>query len=76
MHAWVFRHRHGLRSIYGLPPEPRLAPLLQGADRRAERSSGRRAARADADVVADELEDARVPSRVPRVTIKPKPRRA
>lgn len=31
MHAWIFRHRHGLRSIWGLPPEPRLAGLMERA---------------------------------------------
>lgn len=36
MHAWIFRHRHGLRAVYGLPPEERLAPLLSPAARLAE----------------------------------------
>ncbi len=28
MRTWVFRHRHALRALYGLPPEARLARLM------------------------------------------------
>ncbi len=32
MHSWIFRNRHELRRIYGLPPEPRAArPALPPA---------------------------------------------
>jgi hypothetical protein len=34
VHAWIFRHRHGLRAVYGLPPEERLAPLLEAGTAR------------------------------------------
>ncbi|MEO0650183.1 MAG: hypothetical protein AAFZ65_05855 [Planctomycetota bacterium] len=28
MLSWVLRHRHQLRALYGLPPEPAMAALL------------------------------------------------
>lgn len=31
MRSWVFRHRHGLRALYGLPPEARMAKLMASA---------------------------------------------
>jgi hypothetical protein len=30
--SWVFRNRHGLRSLYGLPAEAWSAPLLPVAE--------------------------------------------
>lgn len=32
MFAWVFRHRHQLRALYGLPPEPAFAALLAAVE--------------------------------------------
>lgn len=32
MLAWVFRHRHQLRALYGLPPEPRMAALMAAVE--------------------------------------------
>jgi hypothetical protein len=29
MLSWVLRHRHQLRALYGLPPEPALAKLIE-----------------------------------------------
>ena len=37
MRSWLFRHRHHLRALYGLAPEPRLARRLEAA-RAAERT--------------------------------------
>ncbi len=38
MHAWIHRHRHQLRALYGMPPEPRIHALLERA-RKAEREA-------------------------------------
>jgi hypothetical protein len=79
VYAWVFRHRHGLRSIYGLPPEPRLAGLLAASRAPVERSRGREDRRPGAQRPEPTLEaehtDARESDRVRQLTIRPRPRR-
>lgn len=85
VYAWVFRHRHGLRSIYGLPPEPRLAGLLAasrpsqagGRTRRAEtvESSGRHDTRPCAQRPEPAADAERGTDRVRQLTIRPLPRR-
>jgi len=78
VHAWIFRHRHGLRSIYGLPPEPRLAGLIaraRGAERRPT-PTGDHARDHDARSDDARSDDAAERARVRQLTIRPHPRRA
>lgn len=71
MHAWIFRHRHGLRAVYGLPPEERLAPLLEAGTARpkARRVKGDEGRRERAHEALDE-NDA-VTERVRQLTLRP-----
>lgn len=70
MHAWVFRHRHGLRSVYGLPPEPRLAGLIARARTSSAPTHG-----SERDRNGDR-QPAAGRSNVRQLTIRPHPRRA
>jgi hypothetical protein len=71
VHAWIFRHRHGLRAVYGLPPEERLAPLLEAGTAqpkaRATKVDGGRKERVNE--VADAHDEAT--ERVRQLTLRP-----
>ncbi|QDU85223.1 hypothetical protein Pla163_23510 [Planctomycetes bacterium Pla163] len=79
VYAWVFRHRHGLRSIYGLPPEPRIAGLLAASRAPVAPSRGREerrpAARRPEPALEAEGTGAQGSDRVRQLTIRPLPRR-
>jgi len=72
VHAWIFRHRHGLRAVYGLPPEERLAPLLSPAARTSD--SGERPPRTratQAPTPTSAASGADVDGRVRQLTLRP-----
>lgn len=70
VHSWVFRHRHQLRAIYGLPPEPRVQRLLD-EDRGLATPSEERMA--DAGTIAKvESEDS---SDLSEIELRPKAKR-
>jgi len=71
VHAWIFRHRHGLRAVYGLPPEERLAPLLEAGTarpkaRRVKVDDARRERVSEAGRESDEATE-----RVRQLTLRP-----
>jgi hypothetical protein len=49
MRSWLFRYRHQLRALYGLPPEPRVARLLEAAQRGEDADDRSTPAGADSD---------------------------
>lgn len=71
MHAWIHRHRHQLRALYGMPPEPRIQALLDRA-REAEEAQ----TQAEAPAAAEEpvAPAAKAPRKLRQHTLQPRRR--
>jgi hypothetical protein len=71
VHAWIHRHRHQLRALYGMPPEPRIQALMDRA-REAEEAQTRAAERAAAADPESPAADA--PRKLRQHTLQPRRR--
>lgn len=71
MHAWIHRHRHQLRALYGMPPEPRIQALMERA-REAEEAHERAAA--EAALEDPEATPAEGPRKLRQHTLQPRRR--
>ncbi len=80
MHSWLFRHRHGLRTLYGLrpvlPAPGQLAQPQSGPADGSEDLDHSELFESEGEAESAPQKKSRVPMyRLPVVTLKPMPRR-
>jgi hypothetical protein len=71
VHAWIHRHRHQLRALYGMPPEPRIQALL---DRAREAEEAQEQAAAESRSEAHEVAQDAPPRKLRQHTLQPRRR--